>query len=42
MQTSPLFDIEYVFLKIRTKSVGSKVNLMVVCPDDEKHKLNLS
>ena len=40
--TSPLFDIEYVFLKIRSKSVGSKVDLMVVCPDDEKTQVKFS
>ena len=40
--TSPLFDIEYVFLKIRAKSVGSKVDLMVVCPDDEKTQAKVS
>ena len=33
--TSPMFDMEYVFLKIRSKSVGSKVDLMITCPDDE-------
>tara|TARA_B100001057_G_C22812470_1_gene936014 strand:+ start:966 stop:1673 length:708 start_codon:yes stop_codon:yes gene_type:complete len=40
--TSPLFDIEYVFLKIRSKSVGSKVDLMVICPDDEKTQAKVS
>ena len=40
--TSHLFDIEYVFLKIRSKSVGSKVDLMVVCPDDEKTQAKVS
>ena len=33
--TAPMFDMEYVFLKIRSKSVGSKVDLMITCPDDE-------
>ena len=32
--TSPMFDIEYIFLKIRTKSVGSNVKLNITCPDD--------
>ena len=40
--TSPMFDMEYVFLKIRSKSVGSKVDLMVVCPDDEKTQAKVS
>tara|TARA_B100000287_G_scaffold428054_1_gene478785 strand:+ start:561 stop:1271 length:711 start_codon:yes stop_codon:yes gene_type:complete len=28
------FDIEYLFLQIRTKSVGEAVELSVTCPDD--------
>ena len=31
---SPMFDLEYVFLKIRGKSVGEKVQLNLICPDD--------
>ena len=34
--TVPLFDIEYVFLKLRAKSVGETAKLRVICPDDEK------
>tara|TARA_A100001388_G_scaffold258887_1_gene225756 strand:- start:263 stop:970 length:708 start_codon:yes stop_codon:yes gene_type:complete len=34
--TVPLFDIEYVFLKLRAKSVGETAKLRVLCPDDEK------
>ena len=34
--TVPLFDIEYVFLKLRAKSVGETAKLRVMCPDDEK------
>ena len=30
----PMFDIEYVFLQIRAKSVGEKAKLKVLCPDD--------
>ena len=37
--TSPLFDIEYLFLKIREKSVGAKVTIMVTCPDDNETKV---
>ena len=33
--TAPMFDMEYAFLKIRSKSVGSKVDVMITCPDDE-------
>ncbi len=32
----PTFDIEYIFLNIRGKSVGESVDLIVTCPDDEK------
>ncbi len=42
---NPMFDIEYVFLKVRSKSVGESVELTLTCPDDEKtkvkHKVNL-
>jgi hypothetical protein len=30
----PTFDIEYLFLQIRSKSVGESVDLMMTCPDD--------
>ncbi len=30
------FDIEYLFLNVRSKSVGEQVELNVTCPDDEK------
>lgn len=30
-----LFDIEYIFLNIRGKSVGENVDLKITCPDDE-------
>ena len=32
----PMYDIEFLFLRIRGKSVGEKVKLNVLCPDDEK------
>lgn len=32
----PMFDLEYIFLKIRTKAAGSKTTVRVLCPDDEK------
>jgi hypothetical protein len=31
-----MFDAEYIFLKIRSKSVGSKIDITVTCPDDKK------
>ena len=36
-----LFDIEYMFTKIRSKSVGEKVNLMITCSECE-HKNEIS
>ena len=33
---SPMFDIEYIFLQIRGKSVGEKVQLQLICPDDKE------
>ena len=37
--TSPMFDLEYVFLNIRCKSVGSQVKVVITCPDDEETKV---
>ena len=37
----PMFDIEYVFLRIRGKSVGETVKLKVLCPDDEKTRVDV-
>ena len=30
----PTFDIEYIFLNIRGKSVGESIEVLVTCPDD--------
>ncbi len=40
-QDSPLFDIEYLFLNIRAKSVGDVLDLEVTCPDDEETQVEL-
>jgi len=32
----PMFDVEYIFLQIRSKSVGEVSKLKLLCPDDEK------
>ena len=41
----PMFDVEFLFLRIRGKSVGEKIELNLLCPDDGetrvKTKLNL-
>ena len=36
----PTFDLEYIFLQIRSKSVGEVVKLRVLCPDDKKTYVN--
>jgi hypothetical protein len=37
----PLFDMEYIFLNIRAKSVGEVAKLKVKCPDDEKTEVEV-
>ena len=32
----PMFDMEYIFLNIRAKSVGEISKLKILCPDDKK------
>ena len=34
----PMYDVEYLFLRIRGKSVGETVDLNLICPDDGKTK----
>ena len=36
----PTFDIEYLFLNIRSRSVGESIDLIITCPDDGKTKVN--
>ena len=36
------FDIEYLFLNVRGKSVGEQIEVMVTCPDDEKTQVPMS
>ena len=37
----PSFDVEYIFLKIRGKSVGDKVKLNLLCPDDNETRVDV-
>ena len=37
----PMFDIEYIFLRIRGKSVGEKIQLNLLCPDDEETRVSV-
>ena len=36
LMSCQLFDLEYVFLQIRSKSVGEIAKLKVLCPDDKE------
>lgn len=35
VEALPTFDIEYLFLNIRGKSVGEEIEVNLICPDDE-------
>ena len=39
--TLPFFDLEYVFLQLRAKSVGEKTKISVTCPDDKETKVQV-
>jgi len=36
VETLPTFDIEYLFLNIRGKSVGEELEVNIICPDDKE------
>ena len=36
-----MFDMEYIFLNLRAKSVGEVAKVTVVCPDDEETEVSL-
>ena len=42
IETLPTFDIEYLFLNIRGKSVGEEIEVNVICPDDEETQVPVS
>ena len=37
----PMFDVEYIFLNIRAKSVGEVATLKLLCPDDKETYVNV-
>ena len=39
--TLPMFDVEYIFLNIRAKSIGEISKLKLLCPDDKKTYANV-
>ena len=38
----PTFDIEYLFLNIRAKSIGEDINMVVTCPDDRETEVDVT
>ena len=42
VEALPTFDIEYLFLNIRGKSVGEEVEVNIVCPDDDETQVLVS
>ena len=41
INTMPMFDVEYIFLQIRSKSVGEVSKVKILCPDDNKTYTNV-
>ena len=37
----PFFDIEYVFIKLRSKSIGEVATVKVLCPDDKETRVEV-
>ena len=42
VETLPTFDIEFLFLNIRGKSVGETIELNIICPDDETTEVSVT
>ncbi len=42
VETLPTFDIEYIFLNIRSKSVGEEIDVNIICPDDGETEVPVS
>ena len=40
--TAPMFDVEYIFLQIRGKSIGETIELSILCDDDGKTRVPVS
>ena len=38
----PTFDIEFLFLNIRGKSVGEDIDVKIICPDDEETEVTIN
>ena len=42
VETLPTFDIEFLFLNIRGKSVGEEIEVNIICPDDNQTQAKVS
>ena len=42
VETLPTFDIEYLFLNIRGKSVGEDLDVKLICPDDNETEVDIT
>jgi hypothetical protein len=42
VESLPTFDIEYLFLNIRGKSVGEELEVNVICPDDNETQVTVN
>ena len=42
VETLPTFDIEFLFLNIRGKSVGEDIEVNLICPDDGETEVDVS
>ncbi len=42
VETLPTFDIEFLFLNIRGKSVGEELEVNIICPDDGKTEVRVN
>ena len=42
VESLPTFDIEYLFLNIRGKSVGEEIDVNIICPDDEETQVSVT
>ena len=41
VETLPTFDIEYIFLNIRARSVGEDIEVNLICPDDDETSVSV-
>jgi len=42
VENLPTFDIEYLFLNIRGKSVGEELDVNIICPDDGRTEVSVN